>query len=77
MSRESAISAGWKYEKSNHGLFDEFAFRETSEGIEVYTSDKVRYTPAEVKLLPTDGTFPVLVHIVKKLFEGTIEDRNV
>jgi hypothetical protein len=71
MDRESARKQGWQYEKSNHGLFPEFAFRETPAGVEVYTSDKVHYAPEEVALLK-DCAFPAPVHLVKKVFQGSI-----
>jgi len=76
MDRESAKKEGWQYEKSNHEAFNEFAFRTTKDGIEVWTSDKVHYAPSEVKALPENGVFPIQVHLVKKLFNGIIEEHE-
>lgn len=39
----------------------------------MYTEDKVRYSVEEQRLLQSiDYTLPLSVHIVKKVFDGTI-----
>jgi hypothetical protein len=39
----------------------------------MYTEDKTKYTPEEQQLLQTiDYQLPLSVHLVKKVFEGTI-----
>lgn len=39
----------------------------------MYTEDKIRYSAEEQKLLQSiDYALPLTVHIVKKVFDGTI-----
>ena len=71
MTREESIAKGWKYEKANSPHYDEFAYRKTAQGVEVYTGDKVHYTEHEIAILK-GGSVPPALHAVKKLFNGTI-----
>ena len=76
MTREESIAKGWKYEKANSPHYDEFAYRKTAIGVEVYTGDKVHYTEHEIAILKSEPVPPAL-HAVKKLFNGTIIENRV
>lgn len=71
MTREESIAKGWKYEDVASPYYKEVAYRETAIGVEVYTGDKVHYTEHEIAILKGDSVPPAL-HVVKKLFNGTI-----
>ena len=61
---------GWTY-RFIESLNMQIAINDTS-GI-MYTEDKVRYSAEEQKLLQSiDYALPLTVHIVKKVFDGTI-----
>ena len=61
---------GWTY-RFIESLNMQIAINDTS-GI-MYTEDKSRYSAEEQKLLQSiDYVLPLTVHIVKKVFDGTI-----
>ena len=61
---------GWTY-RFIESLNMQIAINDTS-GI-MYTEDKVRYSAEEQKLLQSiDYALPLSVHLVKKVFNGTI-----
>lgn len=61
---------GWTY-RFIESLNMQIAINDTT-GI-MYTEDKVRYSVEEQRLLQSiDYTLPLSVHIVKKVFDGTI-----
>ena len=61
---------GWIY-RFIESLNMQIAINDTS-GI-MYTEDKIRYSAEEQKLLQSiDYALPLTVHIVKKVFDGTI-----
>ena len=61
---------GWTY-RFIESLNMQIAINDTT-GV-MYTEDKVRYSVEEQKLLQSiDYVLPLTVHIVKKVFDGTI-----
>ena len=61
---------GWTY-RFIASLNMQIAINDTT-GI-MYTEDKVKYSPEEQRLLQSiDYALPLQVHIVKKVFDGTI-----
>lgn len=73
-SRSAAISAGWTYAYSD-ALEMEYATRNTPQGPEVMTADKVRYSPDEISTISSNGgEISPEIHLVKRIFEGTIVD---
>jgi hypothetical protein len=73
-ARSLAISAGWTYAYSD-ALGMEYATRNTPQGPEVMTADKVRYSPDEISTISSNGgEISPEIHLVKRIFEGTIVD---
>jgi len=65
---------GWTY-KFIPSLNMQIAINDSS-GI-MYTEDKIRYSAQEQKLLKSvDYQIPLTVHLVKKIFDGTIVSIN-
>ncbi|MEN6487659.1 MAG: hypothetical protein ABFD66_02050 [Smithella sp.] len=71
-ARSAAISAGWTYAYSD-ALEMEYATRDTPQGPEVMTADKVRYSPDEISTISSNGgEISLEIHRVKRIFDGTI-----
>ena len=65
---------GWTYYDSE-ALGMRYAVRETPLGPEVMTSDKVRYSASEIKVLNAGGlSVGKEIHNVKRLFDGVVVD---
>ena len=66
----------WVYDYSS-SLKLPYAWRKTPQGIEIMTEDKVRYTAKEVKIISdTIGEITQGIHLIKKVFKGTIIENN-
>lgn len=61
----------WTYAHSA-ALGMQYAYRQTPDGPEVMTADKIRYTPEEVKHLDGAGGIRLSVHLVKRVFRGEV-----
>lgn len=63
---------GWTYGHSEV-LQQDFAFRKSGNGLELYTEDKTHYTWKEINIINKHGKeIPPQVHLIKKIFEGEI-----
>lgn len=64
--------AGWTYDHSD--ILDlDFAYKVENGKVELWTSDKVKYTQAELEELQKHhNDKQKQVHIVKKLFKGVL-----
>lgn len=61
---------GWTYSFCN-SLEQNIAINDTTDVL--YTEDKIRYSPEETALLRTiNFQIPKSVHVIKKIFNGTI-----
>jgi hypothetical protein len=63
---------GWTYGHSEV-LQQDFAFRKSGNGLELYTEDKTHYNWHEISVISKhkDG-LPLQVHLIKKAFMGEI-----
>jgi hypothetical protein len=74
--RKKAEGEGWIYDYSKP-LDMEYAWRKTESGIEIYTNDRIYYSPSELRILAqTAGQITPYIHLVKKIFKGIIVDSN-
>lgn len=63
---------GWTYGHSE-ALNQDFAYRKAADGnLELYTEDKTHYNWNEINKIHEHGTIEPSVHVIKKLFNGTI-----
>jgi len=71
MTREEARERGWRYHYS-HALGMEYAVRHTANGPVLVTSDRVTYSPEELRIVSRAGEIDPAVHEAKRVFEGRI-----
>ena len=71
-TRKKAEQAGWIFDYSK-SLNQEYAHRKTAKGTEIMMSDKVGYSPQEVRVLNRGGVkINPEIHTIKRIFGGEI-----
>ncbi len=73
--RQKADLDNWIYDYSKP-LDMEYAWRKTSEGIEIMTNDRIHYSPDEIRIISqTTGEITPEIHMAKRIFKGVVVEK--